>query len=791
MNNEQQTMNEIQEKSITTSQFARLWDMGLDLTTDTPARPNEPVAQIEWVYACLMLIIRTCRNLQLVLSTAADEIVESGPVYDFLFNNDDLPWMDFITQTVGYLAIHNQVYWITMDLEGIKPRQIIIAGRDTCRPVLRRGVLVGYELKVAEGRRVPLFLEDVYPLIDFNPYSRHQGIGPLDSAKLAISTSYQATLLNESTLANGARIGTILTVPAGVKLDQDQIDKMKAEFRSQYAGARKAGQVFLATGGVDVKPFTQTMADLQMLDLRRFDAASICAAFGVPTELVGLNPEAQYAHGPAQQRFIQNTVAPMLSFISGHLTLGILKRFRFDKTAGVGLNISKTFCGSRLPLRLRSCYRREKLKAIQSQAPLFAWFDLSAHPALQELQRSTAESCLKFTQFGVPLNDLIEAHDLPYQTQAWGDDWWIAMGQVPARFTLEAGIEGITGPSLPEGEEENPEPKADDGRRTKDDNPSAISAVSAVKDDEPHRLRLWRSWVVTWIGIEKEYSTSLRVFFVRQQRILVKKLAQALSVSAGTITNSDGRETRDERRETNDDIIARVVFDLKAENGKLTVINHTYFGKASELGIRQALTEAAGLKGEDLNKRTAEVKLRPAIKRLLQISSRRITGVNKTTQDMVANQLKAGLEAGEGLSELTTRIKDVLGSNRQRALGIARTQTSGAVSTGRHEGFRSSGIELKSWLSARDTHVRKSHLEAESKYAAGIPVDSFFELTGGRVMFPCDPSGPAGEIINCRCVELASKSGGKDYDLTMQFYSYSDMQRDIALESKEASNATT
>lgn len=770
------------EATITTGQLARLWDMGLDLTTDQPARPNEPVAQIEWVYACLMLIIRTARNLQLVLSTADDEIVESGPVYDFLFNNDDTPWMDFITQTVGSLAIHNQVYWITMDTEGIKPRRIIIAGRDTCRPVLRRGILVGYELKVAEGRRIPLFLEDVYPLIDFNPYSRHAGIGPLDSAKLAISTSYQATLLNESTLANGARIGTILTVPAGVKLDQAQIDRMKAEFKSQYAGARQAGQVFLATGGVDVKPFTQTMADLQMLDLRRFDAASICAAFGVPTELVGLNPEAQYAHGPAQQRFIQNTIAPMLSFISGHLTLGILTRFRFDKksAAGIGLDCSKTFCGSRLPLRLRSCYRREKLKAIQSQSPIFAWFDLSAHPAMQEQLRVTAESCLKFTQFGVPLNDLIEAHDLPYQTQPWGNDWWIAMGQVPARFALEAGVEGITGPSLPEGGEE-PAPEEEE---PKDIGSDAIRNTKyEIRNSEAARLRLWRSWVVTWIGIEKEYSDSLRVFFIRQQRILIKKLKDALSESRSTSSVPSVAKDANE-------IIARVVFDLKVENDKLRVINQVYFGRASELGVRQALVEVLGVKAEELNKRAAEVKQHPAIKRLLQISSRRITNVNKTTQDIVANQLKVGLEAGEGLPDLTTRIKNVLGSNRTRALGIARTQTAGAVSTGRHEGFRSTGIELKSWSSSRDLKVRKSHEEAESKYAAGIPIDSFFELKGGRVMFPGDPSGPAGEIINCRCVELVKKAAGKLYEPPQQFYSYSDMQRDIALESKESSNAT-
>lgn len=789
MGNEIET---VEKSQITTSQLARLWDMGLDLESDQPARPNEPVAQIEWVYACLMLIIRTARNIQLVLSTADDEIVESGPVYDFLFNNDDLPWMDFITQTVGYLAIHNQVYWITMDSQGVKPRQIIIAGRETCRPVLRRGILVGYELKVAEGRRIPLFLEDVYPIIDFNPSSRHQGIGPLDAAKLAISTSYQATLLNESTLANGARIGTVLTVPAGIKLDQDQINKMKAEFRSQYGGARKAGQVFLATGGVDVKPFTQTMADLQMLDLRRFDAASICAAFGVPTELVGLNPEAQYAHGPAQQRFIQNTVAPMLSFISGHLTLGILKRFRFDKIAGIGLGVSKTFCGSRLPLRLRSCYRREKLKAIQSQAPLFAWFDLSQHPAMQELQRSTAESCLKFTQFGVPLNDLIEAHDLPYPTQAWGNDWWINMGQVPARFALEAGVEGITGPSLPEEPEEPEEPKADateDGAGSVSDRVTSETQNSKLKtqNSEAQRLRLWRSWVGSWIGIEKEYSDSLRIFFVRQQRILVTKLKGA--VAAETQNSKLNTQNSSVASKAADDIIARVVFDLKIENEKLMVINHVYFGKASELGIRQALTEVVGLKGEELNKRAAEIKLRAAIKRSMLISSRRISKINSNTQDEIAAELQQGLNAGEGLNELTSRIAETFKFKRAKAQGIARTQTSGAVGTGRHEGFRSSGIELKTWSSSRDAHVRESHREAEAKYEGGIPIDSFFELAGGRVLFPGDPSGPAGEIINCRCIELVKKAAGKQYDSPTIFYSYSDMQRDMAVKELSDANA--
>ena len=756
---------ELSEKGITATQLGRLWDRGLDLPDGKSGRPTRPAEQVEWVYACLRAIITTCRDIQLVFSTRDDKVVESGPIYDLLLNNPEMPWMDFITQTTGFLALHNEVYWIVTDTDGIKPKKILIAGRDQCRPVIRSGALVGYELHSGQGRTIPLFLEDVYRVLDFNPYNRHKGMGPLDAAKLQISSSYQATMFNEATLANGARIGVVLTTPQGVKLSTEEMDYLREQFNTQQGGARNAGKAFLATGGMDVKPFTQTMADLQMLDLRRFDAASICAAFGVPPEIIGLNPEAQYAHGPAQLRFIQNTIGPMLSFVAGHISLGLLPRFRFTKHIDVPVQKSLAFCGSRYPLRMRSCFRKEKVKALQSGSHLFAWFDITQHPAMQAQLEKTAESVLKFTGSGVTLNNLIEAHDLPYELQPWGDEWWIGMGQVPARFALEAGLEGITGPSLPEGvtpgEEEEPEK-------------TIVSAKSVVKADERQKLRIWRNWVISWAGIEREYREAMRKFFIRQQRILIDKLKKAMS------------ELKSVKADPNE-IIARVVFDLKIENAKIRVINQVFFEKAGELGIRQSLTEVLSLTGDKLVEAVEQAKRANTMRASLLRSSHKITKINLTTQNMVARQLAKGIEAGEGLSELSARIQTRLGSNRARSLSIARTQTGGAVGTGRHTGFKAAGIDLKSWLTSRDDNVRDSHRQAESRYAGGISLDVPFEVGGEFLMYPGDPAGSAGEIANCRCAELAIRAAGKAFDLvyysTLQFYGYNDMQK--AHESKK------
>jgi HK97 family phage portal protein len=773
------------------SQYAKMWLAGLDEGDRIRSKPVTPYSEVELVYTCINKLIAGVAAMPPVFSTIDEKIIESGPVYDILLKNPATTWDRFVSDSIGFYCLYGEVFWVFTNLVGTSPKEIRVVSPLRMTPItdnhLPDGELLGWEFHATGGQHIPLSLFEVYQWKGFNPNDRHRGIGPLKAAANNINYSFAAALYNASTLANGAEPGVILTAPGN--LDTDRLALLRSQFDSRHRGAGQAKRTAVLTGGLDLKTVTMSMADMEVAEITQLTDKKICSTFGVPPGVAGLVTEAQYSHGPAMRDFIFNTIIPLASVFAANITSGILSRFYNSDVRGVEYKDATVLGNMRtFPLRRRSTYCIARQKAIGSQQRFFLWFDIYQHPVVQEAKQAEAEKVLKYTQAGISLNDLIEAHDLPYQTQPWGDDWWIAMGQVPARFALEAGLEGITGPSLPEGEpapEEPPEPKS------AEDAPDLNSQFS-IRNSEAARLHLWRSWVVTWIGIEKEYSDSLRVFFVRQQRILIKKLKDAFQKTEDRRQKTENGDTHDAIRDTNDDIIARVVFDLKVENEKLRVINHTYFGKASELGIRQALTEVAGLKGEELNKRAAEVKLRAAIKRAMLISSNRITDVNKTTQAMVAMQLKAGLEAGEGLPELTSRLKDVFGSNRTRAQGIARTQTSGAVGTGRHEGFRSSGIELKSWLSARDAHVRPSHVEAESKYAEGIPVDSFFELKGGRVMFPCDPSGPAGEIINCRCVELAKKAGGKGYDLTMQFYSYSDMQRDIAAsELKETPNAST
>lgn len=746
------TLQSLALKGLGLSQAAKLWLSGGDVLEKTPDRPNKPYAQVELVYACINKLIKSISALPLILSTTDEKIIESGPVYDLLFNSKPT-FDDLIIQTVGHYVLGCDVFWVFTEMAGLKPTKIQVVSGSQMHPLTSdrtaTGELVGWEYR-SGNHRTQLTLLEVHQIKNFNPYDKFHGIGPTSAAALSISQAYQSALFNESSLANGAEPGPIIMLDGNV--DPDKLRNFREQFDSRHAGAKKAKRTAVLSGVKEVKTLAMNMIDMQMAELRTLSDNRICSAFGVPPALVGLVTEAQYAHGPAQQDYVINTVIPLANLIAGEITSAIISKFSPTESRGVDAARAKSFYGrSKSALRMKSSFRNAHLKALQRQTTIFAWFDTDENPIVQAMRRETSEKVLKFVAAGVPLNNLIAAHDLPYEETEWGNDWWIGMGQVPARLTLEAGLEGLTGPSLPEGGAE------DESKSIKPE---------ATKANEAQRLRIWRNWSISWAGIEREFEVAMRKFFLRQERELLDKLKKAMA-SNKSINKADA-----------DEIIARVVFDLKKENGKIKIVNQSFFEKSSELGIRQIASEV-GIAGESLNWFVETAKRNAAIRHALTVQAQKISGINKTTQKFISNQLKAGLESGEGLNDLTKRLKKVLGSNRARALSIARTQTAGAVGSGRHVGMKQAGVELKIWLTSGDGSVRDSHRDAGQRYAKGIPLDEAFVIGGDFLMHPCDPGGSPANVINCRCVELAARAKGKtikiEQYLSMKFYSYSDL----------------
>ena len=69
-------------------------------------------------------------------------------------------------------------------------------------------------------------------------------------------------------------------------------------------------------------------------------------------------------------------------------------------------------------------------------------------------------------------------------------------------------------------------------------------------------------------------------------------------------------------------------------------------------------------------------------------------------------------------------------------------------------------VERNEWLSQRDGNVRESHSDADGQVRN---LTEPFDIGGYSLSFPGDPSGPAVEVVNCRCFAIP-KANKKDSD---------------------------
>ena len=131
---------------------------------------------------------------------------------------------------------------------------------------------------------------------------------------------------------------------------------------------------------------------------------------------------------------------------------------------------------------------------------------------------------------------------------------------------------------------------------------------------------------------------------------------------------------------------------------------------------------------------------------LRQSGLRRVKGINETTRDKLAATLADGIEAGESTAQLVKRMQQHLPDiQTERAAAIATSEAHTSMQAGSFAQMRFGGITTKTWITAGDEATRDSHRAQDGQT---VPIDQPFR---NGLMYPGDPSGAPGEIINCRC----------------------------------------
>ena len=119
----------------------------------------------------------------------------------------------------------------------------------------------------------------------------------------------------------------------------------------------------------------------------------------------------------------------------------------------------------------------------------------------------------------------------------------------------------------------------------------------------------------------------------------------------------------------------------------------------------------------------------------------KIVNINNYTYKLIRNQVKESVLEGETINQLSKRITKVYKFNSARSRTIARTEAGALINRTTNAVYQENNVERKQWIGG----TRESHAAINGQ------IKLFNEPFDNGLMYPHDPAGPAGEVINCTC----------------------------------------
>jgi HK97 family phage portal protein len=725
-----------------------MWDEGGQTDRDDVARgarPRSAYSQVATVHACVNLRSQALARLPLRISTADDQVLESGHAAVLTYRPNSLQsGRAFWRSTMAMLDLFGRVHWRLIG----DPRSILEVR--ILHPLLMQprfnsqDELVGWVFRrranAVTGEFLPV--EEVHT-IEAPDYDRPGEIGGLSRqrvAMLAIAQVFKSDLANESSLDNGVQPGGVFAT------DQILSDTVRDDFHRQvvekHQGVLNRRRYMLLEGGIKFNGEAASFSDMEFKALKEASQHDICVAFDVPPSLLfqgGAGLGSGKEKGEDQELFWQRLMG-VADMLAEEWETAVLSRQEADQSL------------TRKAFRPRRAVAREihskshlvaKARGTAMGRQLYAWFDASGIEELQRGLLAQSQSAKTYWDMGVPLNDIVAAFDLPFEEQPWGARGYRPMGLIDA-----ATDSILTGE--PDGSEPIP-PDMADGPGAGGDAAKSIDADQVVNKAPRFRLseaqlaRMWESWRMSWRPLEKALASKVSGHVMELRREVINRIEREAAVQksfSGPLVVKD--------------IIRDLLFDVVKANGSLLAKVRPLLQKAVELGGEQALQESAIAEGQTESKDIFSIR-DPKAARALRRRETSIVGMNQTLQKRLRSKLAQAIEKGEGQAELLDAMRSEFNATTSRAQMIARTEIGAAVEEARQIGRERAGVPMKSWLWSRAEHGRRMHADTEAKYMDDpIPLGDDFVIAGTSVTCKHPrATGVAEHDINCGCTTIS------------------------------------
>ena len=205
-----------------------------------------------------------------------------------------------------------------------------------------------------------------------------------------------------------------------------------------------------------------------------------------------------------------------------------------------------------------------------------------------------------------------------------------------------------------------------------------------------------------------------------------------------------------------DGVVAKIVKRLQAAGDASRpelVATRTKVYRANRAFTVDAISRKAGgkISFNQYDKRQIDILLSEQETPFIKIAYRNL-GSNPAVVRRLTSELAQATIKGEGQPDIIKRIRAVTGQSQYQAQRVAQTERTRVQSQARYDvGTEAEKLGLKvvkTW-SARMVNTRDTHAALDG---TTIPHDQpFVTIDGNELMYPCDPSAPAEEVIQCHC----------------------------------------
>lgn len=415
---------------------ALAWLSGHDIAPPSPVM-HDAYQQVVWVYRAINVLAEQVANIPFLFSKGErgrESLITSGPLIDFYerphphFNRFQywemrVLWLMLRGECMRVPIYEDRVQrepdrpfsakYSLQTLEPIEPpppvyaqvesihksrtaklKSILMLDPADFQHVVENHKLVGWRYRRPRTNS-PLDVDMLLPEEVWfdrlpNPYDYWRGMAPLLVADLAAKTDFAASTFMREIIDNNAENGLIVRTEQ--QLSAEQREQITAEIRRRRSSRTASGRSVLLWGANEVIQPRISSADLQFLQNRKFTRSEICAAFGVPEEILTSTDHSKYdVMQGARLNFIENRVAPLCA------------RLEAEEQAII--------------------------KTIDPNA--VGWFDIDSLPIMQEARRNRVAVAKLGFELGIPFNELNRLFDLGFKPLPWGDIGYVPRSMLP------------------------------------------------------------------------------------------------------------------------------------------------------------------------------------------------------------------------------------------------------------------------------------------------------------------------------------------------------------------------